>query len=127
MSDATPEPVVDDQTDEAAGEASGGASGEPAAAAPLGVARELTGHPGVDARLARLTEVDALPADGHPEVYEDVHRGLRDELTSLDAHPAPPSVRQQELNRTWQEWHAAASTPSWSGASSRARGSTPAS
>ncbi|WP_432115405.1 hypothetical protein [Streptomyces sp. S1] len=89
MSDATPEPVVDDQTDGAAGEAPGDAAGEPAAAAPLGVARERTGHPAVDARLARLAEVDALPADGHPEVYEDVHRGLRDELTSLDAHPAP--------------------------------------
>lgn len=67
----------------------GDAIGEPAAPAPLGVARELTGHSVVDARLARLAEVDALPADGHLEVYEDVHRGLRDELTSLDAAPAP--------------------------------------
>ncbi|MFC7933320.1 hypothetical protein [Streptomyces cinereoruber] len=103
MSDAMPEPVepvtepvtewvADDRADEApgvSGEAPGGVADEPAAAAPLGVARELTGHPAVDARLARLAEVDALPADGHPEVYEDVHRGLRDELTSLDAHPAP--------------------------------------
>ncbi|MFC7979615.1 hypothetical protein ACFUT3_30830 [Streptomyces cinereoruber] len=110
MSDAMPEPVepvtepvtewvADDRADEAPGvsgeppgvpgEAPGGVADEPAAAAPLGVARELTGHPAVDAHLARLAEVDALPADGHPEVYEDVHRGLRDELTSLDAHPAP--------------------------------------
>ncbi|MER5967380.1 hypothetical protein [Streptomyces sp. NPDC002057] len=62
---------------------------EPAEAAPLGVGREPTGHPGVDAHLARLGAVDHLPADGHLEVYEDVHRGLRAELTSLDAHPAP--------------------------------------
>ncbi|MFB7590498.1 hypothetical protein [Streptomyces sp. NPDC056169] len=62
---------------------------EPAAPAPLGVDRELTGHAAVDAHLARLAEVDHLPADGHLEVYEDVHRGLRAELTSLDAHPAP--------------------------------------
>ncbi|MFJ4872705.1 hypothetical protein [Streptomyces sp. NPDC088757] len=104
MSDAMPEPVVeaatepvvDGRTDEGfeeAGGAPGGAPGEqsgaPAAPVPLGVPRERTGHPAVDARLARLAEVDALPADGHPEVYEDVHRGLRDELTSLDAHPAP--------------------------------------
>ncbi|GGR28447.1 hypothetical protein GCM10010497_33350 [Streptomyces cinereoruber] len=114
MSDAMPEPVepvtepvaepvtelvADGRADEAPGvsggppgvpgEAPGGVADEPAAAAPLGVARELTGHPAVDARLARLAEVDALPADGHLEVYEDVHRGLRDELTSLDAHPAP--------------------------------------
>ncbi|MFJ3503631.1 hypothetical protein [Streptomyces sp. NPDC090135] len=108
MSDAMPEPVgeppaddqVDGRIDEGSGEISGtgetgrtgepgDAIGEPAAPAPLGVARELTGHSVVDARLARLAEVDALPADGHLEVYEDVHRGLRDELTSLDAAPAP--------------------------------------
>ncbi|MFF5636501.1 hypothetical protein [Streptomyces sp. NPDC012825] len=86
------EPVLDDHADGVSGETGGtpgGVPDEPAAPAPLGVARELTGHPAVDARLARLAEVDALPADGHPEVYEDVHRGLRDELTSLDAHPAP--------------------------------------
>lgn len=90
--EAATEPVVDDRTDEGSEEAGGvpgEESGEPAAPAPLGVARDRTGHPAVDARLARLAEVDALPADGHPEVYEDVHRGLRDELTSLDAHPAP--------------------------------------
>ncbi|KOG30717.1 hypothetical protein ACFQ6B_32940 [Streptomyces wedmorensis] len=62
---------------------------EPAGPAPLGLDRELTGHAPVDAHLARLAEVDHLPADGHLEVYEDVHRGLRAELTSLDAHPAP--------------------------------------
>ncbi|WP_435192224.1 hypothetical protein [Streptomyces sp. bgisy126] len=103
MSDAMPEPVgetpaddqVDGRIDEGSGEpgepggAVGDAAGEPAAPAPLGVAREFTGHSAVDARLARLAEVDALPADGHLEVYEDVHRGLRDELTSLDAAPAP--------------------------------------
>ncbi|WP_432129368.1 hypothetical protein [Streptomyces sp. bgisy082] len=109
MSDAMPEQVgetpaddqVDGRIDEGSGEpgesgetgrtggAVGDAVGEPAAPAPLGVARELTGHSAVDARLARLAEVDALPADGHLEVYEDVHRGLRDELTSLDAAPAP--------------------------------------
>ncbi|MEU3688969.1 hypothetical protein [Streptomyces narbonensis] len=84
MSDATTEPGPDER--EAAGAAE---DHEPAAPAPLGVARELTGHADVDAHLARLAEVDHLPADGHLEVYEDVHRGLRAELTSLDAHPAP--------------------------------------
>ncbi|MFE8006531.1 hypothetical protein [Streptomyces sp. NPDC057418] len=57
--------------------------------APLGVTRTPTGHAGVDARLERLADADHLPADGHTEVYEDVHRGLRDELTALDARPAP--------------------------------------
>ncbi|CAL9402392.1 hypothetical protein SUDANB120_01485 [Streptomyces sp. enrichment culture] len=62
---------------------------EPAAPAPLGVVRTTTGHPGVDARLERLADADHLPADGHAAVYEDVHRGLREALTALDAPPAP--------------------------------------
>ncbi|MFI6422662.1 hypothetical protein ACIBG6_35375 [Streptomyces sp. NPDC050842] len=84
MSDATTEPAPIEAEDTEVT-----VDHEPAAPAPLGVARELTGHAAVDAHLARLGEVDHLPADGHLEVYEDVHRGLRAELTSLDAHPAP--------------------------------------
>ncbi|MDX3850645.1 hypothetical protein [Streptomyces sp. AK02-01A] len=61
---------------------------EPAAPRPLGVERVPTGDAGVDERLARLADADHLPADGHAEVYEDVHRGLRDALTALDARPA---------------------------------------
>ncbi|MER5633925.1 hypothetical protein [Streptomyces nitrosporeus] len=64
-------------------------SHEPAPPAPLGVPRTPTGHAGVDARLERLADADHLAAHGHIEVYEDVHRGLRDELTALDARPAP--------------------------------------
>ncbi|MEU9701983.1 hypothetical protein [Streptomyces sp. NPDC047981] len=67
---------------------------EPVGPAPLGVERVPTGRPGVDALLDRLSDADRLPADGHLEVYEDVHRGLRDELTSLDAvrpGPTPPT------------------------------------
>lgn len=56
---------------------------------PLGVQRVPTGNAGVDAQLERLADADHLPADGHLEVYEDVHRGLRDALTALDARPAP--------------------------------------
>ncbi|MGI5399920.1 hypothetical protein ACQEVG_10800 [Streptomyces sp. CA-135486] len=62
---------------------------EPAAPAPIGVPRVPTGNADVDARLERLADADHLPADGHLEVYEDVHRGLRDALTALDARPAP--------------------------------------
>ncbi|MGW6569489.1 hypothetical protein [Streptomyces sp. NPDC054975] len=63
---------------------------ETAAPAPLGVERVPTGRAVVDALLERLADADRLPADGHLEVYEDVHRGLRDELTSLDAvRPGP--------------------------------------
>ncbi|MER8090847.1 hypothetical protein ABTZ57_38710 [Streptomyces sp. NPDC094048] len=62
---------------------------EPAAPAPLGIARTSTGDAEIDARLERLADADHLTADGHIEVYEDVHRGLRDALTALDAGPAP--------------------------------------
>ncbi|MFH8474161.1 hypothetical protein [Streptomyces sp. NPDC018000] len=65
---------------------------DPAAPVPLGVGRTPTGNAGVDTRLERLADADHLPADGHIEVYEDVHRGLRDALTALDARPAPAPV-----------------------------------
>ncbi|MBT2369674.1 hypothetical protein J7E88_31495 [Streptomyces sp. ISL-10] len=62
---------------------------DPAAPAPLGVQRTPTGHAEVDALLERLADADHLAADGHLEVYEDVHRGLRDALTALDTRPGP--------------------------------------
>ncbi|WP_237323293.1 hypothetical protein, partial [Streptomyces sp. JJ36] len=57
---------------------------------PLGVPLEPTGHPPVDAQLRRLEDADHLAVSGHLEVYEDVHRGLRDTLTALD-RPDPRS------------------------------------
>ncbi|MFG2131037.1 hypothetical protein ACGFNV_24910 [Streptomyces sp. NPDC048751] len=63
---------------------------DPAAPAPLNVHRTPTDNAEVDAHLARLGDTDHLATDGHVEVYEDVHRGLRDALTALDARPGPP-------------------------------------
>ncbi|WP_320784983.1 hypothetical protein [Streptomyces sp. CRN 30] len=63
---------------------------DPAAPAPLGVTRVPTGHAEVDARLERLADADHLGTDGHVEVYEDVHRGLRDALAALDVRPNDP-------------------------------------
>ncbi|MEW2623012.1 hypothetical protein [Streptomyces sp. NPDC048106] len=60
--------------------------GDPAAPAPLNLPRTPTGDAGIDARLARLADADHLATDGHVEVYEDVHQGLRDALTALDGH-----------------------------------------
>jgi hypothetical protein len=63
----------------------------PAAPSPLDVPRTPTGDAGIDARLERLADADHLTTDGHLEVYEDVHGGLRDALTALDARPGPPA------------------------------------
>ncbi|MEV7562117.1 hypothetical protein [Streptomyces sp. NPDC089795] len=76
-------------TDEAAAEPPAEASAESAGPVALGLVRTPTGHAGVDAHLARLADADHLAADGHLEVYEDVHRGLREALTALDAPPVP--------------------------------------
>lgn len=63
---------------------------DPVGPAPLGVERVPTGDAEVDSLLRRLGDADHLATDGHIEVYEDVHRGLRDALTALDARPGPP-------------------------------------
>ncbi|MFE9170231.1 hypothetical protein [Streptomyces kebangsaanensis] len=64
---------------------------DPAAPAPLEVPRTPTGDAGADAALERLGDADHLTTDGHLQVYEDVHRELRDALTALDARPGPPA------------------------------------
>ncbi|WP_371529975.1 hypothetical protein OG302_32220 [Streptomyces sp. NBC_01283] len=64
---------------------------DPVGPAPLGVERVPTGDAEVDGLLGRLGDADHLATDGHIEVYEDVHRGLRDALTALDARPGPPA------------------------------------
>nr|WP_192583241.1 hypothetical protein [Streptomyces albicerus] len=73
------------------GEPETGPEFAPADPAPLNVPRTPTGNAEVDAQLDRLADADHLATDGHVEVYEDVHRGLRDALTALDARPGPPA------------------------------------
>ncbi|NEB78629.1 hypothetical protein G3I40_25860 [Streptomyces sp. SID14478] len=73
---------------------------EPAAPAPLGIERTPTGNADVDAQLGRLGDVDHLAADGHVEVYEDVHQGLRAALTALDARPRPSSPHDPYEHRS---------------------------
>ncbi|MGW1886403.1 hypothetical protein [Streptomyces sp. NPDC001970] len=88
MSDSIPGPTPEAPEEAAAPAAE---AYDPAAPAPLGVERAPTGNADVDAHLERLADADHLPADGHVEVYEDVHRGLRDTLTALDARQGPPA------------------------------------
>ncbi|MFJ4692691.1 hypothetical protein [Streptomyces sp. NPDC088766] len=94
MSDTVPEPAATPQEQEQAQEPRQEQAREPeyapSAPAPLQVPRTPTGDAGVDAHLDRLADADHLATDGHLEVYEDVHRGLRDALTALDARPGPP-------------------------------------
>ncbi|MFF4212241.1 hypothetical protein ACFYZE_23355 [Streptomyces sp. NPDC001796] len=76
---------------EAPADSPSGPADDPSAPAPLNVPRTPTGDADVDAALERLADADHLATDGHIEVYEDVHRGLRDALTALDARPGPPA------------------------------------
>ncbi|MFF4253423.1 hypothetical protein ACFY1L_19660 [Streptomyces sp. NPDC001663] len=91
MSDSVPEATV--EVEAVLPEPDGPVEPEydPAAPAPLNVPRTPTGNAEVDAQLERLGDADHLDTDGHLEVYEDVHRGLRDALTALDARPGPPA------------------------------------
>jgi hypothetical protein len=73
---------------------------DPAVPAPLNVDRTPSGNADVDAQLGRLADTDHLATDGHVEVYEDVHRGLRDALTALDARPGPPGPPRPYDNRS---------------------------
>lgn len=59
---------------------------------PLGLRVEPTGHAPVDVQLRRLEDADHLAVSGHLEVYEDVHRGLREALAGLDRHADPSPV-----------------------------------
>ena len=56
-------------------------------AAPERVPREqaATGDMRVDETLARLDDLDGLPVEAHPAVFEQVHRGLTAALGALDS------------------------------------------
>ncbi|MGQ4380482.1 hypothetical protein ACN6K9_004017 [Streptomyces sp. SAS_267] len=95
MNDSVPEGELPEamtaQESGPAAQAEPGPAYDPAAPAPLNIPRVPTGHADVDARLDRLADADHLATDGHVEVYEDVHRGLRDALTALDVRPGAPA------------------------------------
>ncbi|MEH0422205.1 hypothetical protein [Streptomyces sp. B21-083] len=106
MNDSVPlapgpaETPVPDPVPGAVAEAAVEPEADPAAPAPLDLPRAPTGDADVDALLGRLGDADHLATDGHVEVYEDVHRGLRDTLTALDARPGPPAPPSTYGNRS---------------------------
>ncbi|MFD5631436.1 hypothetical protein [Streptomyces sp. NPDC127072] len=92
MSDSVPQtPSAQDEVPEPEVPAEAEPTYDLAAPAPLNVPRLPTGNADIDAQLDRLADADHLATDGHVEVYEDVHRGLRDALTALDVRPGPPA------------------------------------
>ncbi|MEU0394084.1 hypothetical protein ABZ208_15140 [Streptomyces sp. NPDC006208] len=101
MNDSMPGPGTEPEHEAPEESAPVAEADDPAAPAPLGVQRTLTGNAEVDVLLERLGDADHLPADGHLEVYEDVHRGLRDALTALDTRQEPqPSPSPARLPTT---------------------------
>ncbi|HLK95866.1 MAG TPA: hypothetical protein VK365_09045 [Nocardioidaceae bacterium] len=83
--DESPDPddVIDDLTGETTGESTGAPDGH-------GQTGDLPPDPRVQAALARLARLDDLDVDEHVEVYDAVHRDLRDALAG--AASRDPSV-----------------------------------
>ena len=91
--DGSPDPddVIDDFTGETTGERTGETTGESTGAPDgHGETGDLPPDPRVQAALARLARLDDLDVDEHVEVYDAVHRDLRDALAG--AASRDPSV-----------------------------------
>jgi hypothetical protein len=59
---------------------------------PAAPAHPATGESRVDAALAGLSQLAALPVAEHPAVFEQVHRQLREVLGELDSGSANPGA-----------------------------------
>jgi hypothetical protein len=79
-----PEPVREEPSAAAAPPEPDSAPDTPRPPEPLGVVVAPTGNAEVDAAVERLGDAGLLPTEGHIEVYEDVHQGLREALAALD-------------------------------------------
>jgi len=49
-----------------------------------------TGNSRIDEAVARLGRIDELPVEAHPDIYDEIHTGLRDALANAgrDEDPA---------------------------------------
>ena len=69
---------------------------QPAEPSPQGDQSELdlgvvnTGDPVVDEALSGLEQLKSIPVAEHPEVFEQVHRGLTDAMTRAGDEPDQP-------------------------------------
>lgn len=55
--------------------------------APTGSAP--TGNGRIDDAIARLARIEELPVDSHPEIYDEIHTGLRDALANAGRDEDP--------------------------------------
>ncbi|MDQ3155807.1 MAG: hypothetical protein M3Q98_03660 [Actinomycetota bacterium] len=51
-----------------------------------------TGHGGIDEAIARLDRLDELPVDAHPEIFDEIHTGLRDALANAGRDEDPSAA-----------------------------------
>lgn len=49
----------------------------------------LTGNGRIDDAIARLERIEELPVDSHPEIYDEIHTGLRDALANAGRDEDP--------------------------------------
>lgn len=52
-----------------------------------------TGNGRIDDAIARLDRLDELPVDAHPEIFDEIHSGLRDALANA-GRDEDPSLHQ---------------------------------
>lgn len=52
-----------------------------------------TGNGRIDDAIARLERLDELPVDAHPEIFDEIHSGLRDALANA-GRDEDPSLHQ---------------------------------
>ncbi|MGZ5373231.1 MAG: hypothetical protein ACXWDA_05520 [Aeromicrobium sp.] len=51
------------------------------------------GNGRIDDAIARLERLDELPVDAHPEIFDEIHSGLRDALANA-GRDEDPSLHQ---------------------------------
>ena len=53
---------------------------------------ESTGNGRIDEAIARLDRLDELPVDAHPDIFDEIHTGLRDALANAGRDEDPSAA-----------------------------------